>query len=76
MFENGVYAKDMKVGVVYGSTPVGEFQIDSDGRYWWKRVDGSVQEVRPTPKSLFYVKGYTRSEQGVLRQIETMTRFN
>lgn len=75
MLSNGVYAKDMKVGIIYGGTPVGEFQVDAEGRYWWKRVDGTIQEVYPHPSSLFVPKGFTRSEEGTRRQIETIMRF-
>lgn len=53
-----VKAKDMKVGVIYGGTPVGEFQVDiNDGKtVWWKRVDGSIQQVNPHPDAIFFVK--------------------
>jgi hypothetical protein len=48
-----VPARDFKLGTRYAGTPVGEFQRDADGRYWWRRVDGSIMEVFPHPSALF-----------------------
>lgn len=46
-------AQHMRVGYIYIGLPVGEFQKDSSGSVWWKRVDGSIQKVNPHPDSLF-----------------------
>lgn len=55
MLENGVYAKDMKVGIIY-SAGGGEFQVDKDGKVWYKSYyDGTIREVNPHPHSLMYV---------------------
>jgi hypothetical protein len=48
-------ASEFKVGIIYGGTPVGQFQKDKDGNYWWKRCDGSIMQVKPHPDAIFYV---------------------
>jgi|GEM_PF-4394854 len=48
-----IQAKNMVYGMIYVSTPAGEFQRDKDGRYWWKKCDGSIQEINPHPDSMF-----------------------
>jgi hypothetical protein len=58
-----VYAKDMIPGIIYVSIPIGEFLVDDNGKYWWRRLEShptkiftmEVSEVNPEPNSLFYV---------------------
>ena len=53
-----VKAKDFKPGVIYGGTPVGEFQLDiqDNKTIWWKNTLGEIKKVNPHPNSIFYVK--------------------
>lgn len=52
-----VYAKDLVAGVIYKSTPAGEFQVDPNTNkvYFKSAWDGSIQEVKPHPNALFTV---------------------
>lgn len=42
-----VKTEDMKAMVIYIGTPAGEFQVDTNGVVWHKRVDGSIAEIKP-----------------------------
>jgi hypothetical protein len=58
-------AKQMKPGYLYVGGLVGEFQVDEEGRYYWKRCDGTIEQINPHPDSIFLQ----------LRQVEDSDNF-
>lgn len=49
--------KDMTTDKVYGGVLVGEVQKDTQGRFWWQRAGGEVQQIDPHPNALWIEKG-------------------
>ena len=58
--------KDMAINKVYGGVLVGEIQKDVEGKIWWKRAGGEVQQIDPHPNALWIETG-TVEEKGFLK---------
>lgn len=58
--------KDMTTDKVYGGVLVGEVQKDTQGRFWWQRAGGEVQQINPHPDALWIEVG-TAKEKGFLK---------